>query len=87
MKTKLKKWQKRAIKHGIVTVKDWEELKAQTYEAGATMARNADQFGGIKAVNREILKELKRLNRLRFGRIPKEKRPNRQLQTKLKDLD
>lgn len=64
-----------------------EELKAQTYEVGATMARNADQFGGIKAVNREILKELKRLNRLRFGRIPKEKRPNRQLQTKLKDLD
>ena len=84
---KLKKWQKRAIKQGIVTVQDWEELKAQTYEAGATMARNAEQFGGIKAVNREILKELKRLNRLRFGRIPKEKRPNRQLQTKLKDLD
>ncbi|WP_304673036.1 hypothetical protein [Neisseria uirgultaei] len=84
---KLKKWQKRAIKHGIVTVQDWEKLKAQTYAAGATMARNAEQFGGIKAVNREILKELKRLNRLRFGRIPKEKRPNRQLQTELKDLD
>ena len=53
---KLNKWQKRAIKHGIVTVQDWEKLKAQTYAAGATMARNAEQFGGIKAVNREILK-------------------------------
>lgn len=85
---KLKKWQKRAIKQGIVTVQDWEALKVQTYAAGATMARNAEQFGGIKAVNREILKELKRLNRLRFGKIPQEfKPPLRELESKLKDLD
>ncbi|WP_118812116.1 hypothetical protein [Neisseria lactamica] len=82
---KLKKWQKRAIKHGIVTVQDWEQLKAQTYAAGVKMAENAEQHGGIAKVNREISKELKRLNCLRFGRIPKEERPKRELQTKLKD--
>ncbi|ADO31490.1 TPA: hypothetical protein ACFOVJ_001054 [Neisseria meningitidis] len=85
---KLKKWQKRAIKHGIVTVQDWEKLKAQTYAAGVKMAENAEQHGGIAKVNREILKELKRLNRLHFGKIPKEFKPKlRELESKLKDLD
>lgn len=45
---KLKKWQKRAIKHGIVTVQDWEKLKAQTYAAGVKMAENAEQHGAPK---------------------------------------
>ena len=83
---KLKKWQKRALKSGIVTVQDWERLKEQTYRAGAEMAAHAEKHGGIGAVNRKIMKALKRLNRLRFGRIPQENRPRRELETKLKDL-
>ena len=83
---KLKKWQKRALKSGIVTVQDWEKLKEQTYRAGANMAAETEKHGGIEAVNRKILKALKRLNRLRFGRIPQENRPRRELETKLKDL-
>nr|WP_257386977.1 hypothetical protein [Neisseria meningitidis] len=52
------------------------------------MAENAEQHGGIAKVNREILKELKRLNRLHFGKIPKEFKPKlRELESKLKDLD
>lgn len=84
---KLKKWQKRAIRQGLVTLRDWEKLKEQTYRAGANMAADAEKHGGIEAVNRKILKALKRLNRLRFGRIPQENRPRRELETKLKDLD
>ena len=85
---KLKKWQKRAIKHGLITLRDWETVKEQIRIAGKEMAKNAKKYGGIKAVNREILKELKRINRLRFGKIPKEFKPkHRQLETKLKDLD
>lgn len=85
---KLKKWQKRAIKQGLVTLRDWETVKEQIRIAGKAMAKNAKKYGGIKAVNREILKELKRINRLRFGKIPKEFKPKRrQLETKLKDLD
>lgn len=85
---KLKKWQKRAIKQGLVTLRDWETVKEQIRIAGKEMAKNAKKYGGIKAVNREILKELKRINRLRFGKIPKEFKPKRrQLESKLKDLD
>jgi len=85
---KLKKWQKRAIKHGLITLRDWETVKEQIRIAGMAMAKNAKKYGGIQAVNREILKELKRINRLRFGKIPKEFKPkHRQLETKLKDLD
>lgn len=85
---KLKKWQKRAIKQGLVTLRDWETVKEQIRIAGKAMAKNAKKYGGIKAVNREILKELKRINRLRFGKIPKEFKPKRrQLESKLKDLD
>ena len=85
---KLKKWQKSAIKHGLITLRDWETVKEQIRIAGKEMAKNAKKYGGIKAVNREILKELKRINRLRFGKIPKEFKPKcRQLESKLKDLD
>nr|DAN55211.1 MAG TPA: hypothetical protein [Bacteriophage sp.] len=85
---KLKKWQKRAIKHGLVTLRDWETVKEQIRIAGNEMAKNAKKYGGIKAVNREILKELKRINRLRFGKIPQEFKPKRRrLESKLKDLD
>jgi hypothetical protein len=85
---KLKKWQKRAIRQGIVTLRDWEILKEQIRIAGKAMAKNAKKYGGIKAVNREVLKEFKRINRLRFGKIPQEFKPKRrQLESKLKDLD
>lgn len=79
---------KSAIKHGLITLRDWETVKEQIRIAGKEMAKNAKKYGGIKAVNREILKELKRINRLRFGKIPKEFKPKRrQLESKLKDLD
>ena len=85
---KLSKWQKRALKHGILTIADWDLLKEQVRIAGEAMAANAAEYGGIEAVNRVIMKELKRLNRRRFGRIPKEEKPKRrQLEMKLKDLD
>lgn len=85
---KLKKWQKRAIRQGIVTLRDWEILKEQIRIAGKAMAKNAKKYGGIKAVNRKVLKEFKRINRLRFGKIPQEfKSKRRQLESKLKDLD
>nr|DAO71259.1 MAG TPA: hypothetical protein [Caudoviricetes sp.] len=85
---KLKKWQKRAIRQGLVTLRDWEILKEQIRIAGKAMAKNAKKYGGIKAVNREVLKEFKRINRLRFGKIPQEFKPKRrQLESKLKDLD
>ena len=85
---KLKKWQKRAIRQGLVTLRDWEILKEQIRIAGKAMAKNAKKYGGIKAVNREVLKQFKRINRLRFGKIPQEFKPKRrQLESKLKDLD
>lgn len=85
---KLKKWQKRAIRQGLVTLRDWEILKEQIRIAGKAMAKNAKKYGGIKAVNRGVLKEFKRINRLRFGKIPQEFKPKRrQLESKLKDLD
>ena len=85
---KLKKWQKRAIRQGLVTLRDWEILKEQIRIAGKAMAKNAKKYGGIKAVNREVLKEFKRINRLRFGKTPQEFKPKRrQLESKLKDLD
>ena len=85
---KLKKWQKRAIRQGLVTLRDWEILREQIRIAGKAMAKNAKKYGGIKAVNREVLKEFKRINRLRFGKIPQEFKPKRrQLESKLKDLD
>ena len=41
---KLKKWQKRAIRQGLVTLRDWETVKEQIRIAGKEMAKNAKKY-------------------------------------------